>query len=560
MDLTNRLDYEREMSGTVFFRMSITDKWRRGLVSNFEYLMHLNTLSGRSFNDLTQYPVFPFLLADYTSESLDLAAATTFRELSKPMGAQDPDRLQKFLNMYEQTKEMDDPGPYHYGSHYSNTGVVLHFLVRVEPFARFFIEFQDGGFDIPDRSFHSIQQTWRLSSKESSTDVKELIPEMFCLPQLFVNQNHFDMGVKQNHERVDDVFLPPWANEARSFIQQHRQALESDYVSERLHHWIDLIFGFKQKGDAALAACNLFYPLTYEGAVDIDSITDELERQAKLDIIDQFGQTPKQLFTKPHPQKSPRSRAPTVFSHAPRFRLSVLGNVPTDIGYLDIVDDQPVALPAKRILFFPENRMISWGHWDYHLRICAIDTGKVVAVIETPNRDDTLCAAAAKNGRVLMTGGASSLVRLWTRTWLEKRKQVPQMRLSAVMQGHSGAVISIALCENFGIAVTGSHDTTAIIWDLQRQCYVRSLLGHDGPVVAVAISSTRVCWSCVIMRERDDTTNHNIINNNLHLHQGDIVTADQTKQGSTIRLWSINGELLSSIQCFDMYACDHDRK
>jgi len=152
------------MSGTVFFRMSITDKWRRGLVSNFEYLMHLNTLSGRSFNDLTQYPVFPFLLADYTSESLDLAAATTFRELSKPMGAQDPDRLQKFLNMYEQTKEMDDPGPYHYGSHYSNTGVVLHFLVRVEPFARFFIEFQDGSFDIPDRSFHSIQQTWRAST------------------------------------------------------------------------------------------------------------------------------------------------------------------------------------------------------------------------------------------------------------------------------------------------------------------------------------------------------------------------------------------------------------
>ena len=30
--------------------------------------MHLNTLAGRSYNDLMQYPVFPWVLADYVSE------------------------------------------------------------------------------------------------------------------------------------------------------------------------------------------------------------------------------------------------------------------------------------------------------------------------------------------------------------------------------------------------------------------------------------------------------------------------------------------------------------
>lgn len=30
--------------------------------------MHLNTLAGRSYNDLMQYPVFPWILADYDSE------------------------------------------------------------------------------------------------------------------------------------------------------------------------------------------------------------------------------------------------------------------------------------------------------------------------------------------------------------------------------------------------------------------------------------------------------------------------------------------------------------
>jgi hypothetical protein len=58
------------------------------LFNPFQYLMALNTLAGRSYNDLMQYPVFPWILADYTSEDLDLTNPKTFRDLSKPMGAQ----------------------------------------------------------------------------------------------------------------------------------------------------------------------------------------------------------------------------------------------------------------------------------------------------------------------------------------------------------------------------------------------------------------------------------------------------------------------------------------
>lgn len=42
--------------------------FQRGEISNFQYLMHLNTLAGRSYNDLMQYPVFPWILADFDSE------------------------------------------------------------------------------------------------------------------------------------------------------------------------------------------------------------------------------------------------------------------------------------------------------------------------------------------------------------------------------------------------------------------------------------------------------------------------------------------------------------
>lgn len=49
--------------------------FQRGEISNFQYLMHLNTLAGRSYNDLMQYPVFPWILADYDSEVI--AGSTT---------------------------------------------------------------------------------------------------------------------------------------------------------------------------------------------------------------------------------------------------------------------------------------------------------------------------------------------------------------------------------------------------------------------------------------------------------------------------------------------------
>lgn len=58
--------------------------------------------------------------------------------------------------------------------------------------------------------------------------------------------------------------LPPWARNPRDFVRKMRRALESPYVSRRLHLWIDLVFGYLQRGKGAIEADNLFYHLTYE--------------------------------------------------------------------------------------------------------------------------------------------------------------------------------------------------------------------------------------------------------------------------------------------------------
>lgn len=67
--------------------------------------------------------------------------------------------------------------------------------------------------------------------------------------------------MRQNGERVNHVNLPPWArNDPRLFILIHRQALESDCVSQNICQWIDLVFGYKQKGKASVQAINVFHP------------------------------------------------------------------------------------------------------------------------------------------------------------------------------------------------------------------------------------------------------------------------------------------------------------
>lgn len=86
--------------------------------------------------------------------------------------------------------------------------------------------FQGGHFDLADRMFHSVGDAWLSASRNNMADVKELIPEFFSLPEMFLNSNHFDFGIKQNGVALDDVILPAWAKgDAREFVRMHRQVI-----------------------------------------------------------------------------------------------------------------------------------------------------------------------------------------------------------------------------------------------------------------------------------------------------------------------------------------------
>ena len=284
-----------------------TKKWIKGEMSNFHYLMLVNTMAGRTFNDLTQYPVFPWVLADYTSAELDLDNPRTFRDLSKPMGCQMPSREAEFRERYQSFAEMGDQNspPFHYGTHYSSAMIVTSYLIRLQPFVQSYLLLQGGSFDHPDRLFYSVEKAWRSASRDNMTDVRELTPEFFYLPEFLTNINGYNFGLRQGTgDPIDTVVLPPWAkDDPNIFIAKHRQALESPHVSKHLHQWIDLIFGHKQRGEAAVEATNVFHYLSYHGAKDLDSIEDPMERLATIGIIHNFGQTPHQIFQRAHPQR-----------------------------------------------------------------------------------------------------------------------------------------------------------------------------------------------------------------------------------------------------------------
>uniref|UniRef100_Q6ZNJ1-2 Isoform 2 of Neurobeachin-like protein 2 n=1 Tax=Homo sapiens TaxID=9606 RepID=Q6ZNJ1-2 len=546
----------------------LTQKWVQREISNFEYLMQLNTIAGRTYNDLSQYPVFPWVLQDYVSPTLDLSNPAVFRDLSKPIGVVNPKHAQLVREKYE---SFEDPAgtidKFHYGTHYSNAAGVMHYLIRVEPFTSLHVQLQSGRFDCSDRQFHSVAAAWQ-ARLESPADVKELIPEFFYFPDFLENQNGFDLGCLQlTNEKVGDVVLPPWASSPEDFIQQHRQALESEYVSAHLHEWIDLIFGYKQRGPAAEEALNVFYYCTYEGAVDLDHVTDERERKALEGIISNFGQTPCQLLKEPHPTRLSAEEAahrlarldtnsPSIFQHLDELKAFfaevvsdgvplVLALVPHRQPHSFITQGSPdllVTVSASGLLgthsWLPYDRNISnyfsfskdptmgshktqrllsgpWvpgsgvsgqalavapdgkllfsgGHWDGSLRVTALPRGKLLSQLSC-HLDVVTCLALDTCGIYLISGSRDTTCMVWRLLHQGGLSVGLAPKPVQVLYGHGAAVSCVAISTELDMAVSGSEDGTVIIHTVRRGQFVAALrpLGatFPGPIFHLALGS-----------------------------------------------------------------------
>ncbi|SCP04568.1 beige/BEACH domain protein, putative [Plasmodium ovale] len=325
------------------FKYEIQKKWINGYISNYEYIDFLNCIGGRSRNDFSQYPIFPWILCNYTNMSLNLDDNdddgggddnddggggddnnNIYRNLCKPIGSLNVKRLNCLV------EKMYDEHNYFYGSHYSTLAYVIYFLIRLYPECQ--LKLQSGKFDTISRMFLSIENTFNTVLNGNSSFI-ELIPEFYENNDNFLKNT---LNITTNEGFLNDVILPPWCLNSNDFLIKMKNALESFYVNNNLHEWINLIFGYKQIGEIAKDNFNVFHPLTYMHTIlydklsntymynntfnrsradeynefencfnnKIKSLITTMSPKALKTQLHEFGQCPFQLFKKKHPPRN----------------------------------------------------------------------------------------------------------------------------------------------------------------------------------------------------------------------------------------------------------------
>ncbi|XP_010007308.1 PREDICTED: lipopolysaccharide-responsive and beige-like anchor protein [Chaetura pelagica] len=467
----------------IFKASNMTQRWQHREISNFEYLMFLNTIAGRTYNDLNQYPVFPWVITNYESEELDLTLPSNFRDLSKPIGALNPKRAAFFAERYESWED-DQVPKFHYGTHYSTASFALTWLLRIEPFTTFFLNLQGGKFDHADRTFSSISRAWRNSQRDTS-DIKELIPEFYYLPEIFVNSNNYNLGVMDDGTVVSDVELPPWAKTPEEFVRINRLALESEFVSCQLHQWIDLIFGYKQQGPEAVRSLNVFYYLTYEGAVNLSSITDSVLREAVEAQIRSFGQTPSQLLIEPHPPRSSAMQvylllqSPLMFTDQAQQDVIMVLKFPSNSPVTHVAANTQPGLTNPAVITVTANRLFAVNKWHnlpgavqdqpYQLPVeidplIASNTGmhrrQITDLLDQSIQVHSQCFVITSDNRYILVCG------FWDKSF--RVYSTDSGKLIQVIFGHWDVVTCLARSESYiggnCYILSGSRDATLLLW------------------------------------------------------------------------------------------------
>ena len=283
----------------------------------FDIILLINLISNRSFIDLNQYPVFPIIFFyDKKNNELD-------RDLKNHIGFQDisqESRLRKesLIELYKENSLyvkdedniLDKEIVHFFNIHYSNIVYTSNYMIRIFPYSFLAIELQGDGFDDPNRLFFSIEDAfYNILSQKS--DLRELIPEFYYLPEMFMNINSINFHKRSTGEPVDFVIMPKLSNENINTINNEIQ--RKDYFTfvyelkikleknkKDIGFWLNIIFGteqrYKKKEKKEKNYEQYFRTESYIGLKDKDI---NYEKYAKNEIIiksAEFGLIPLQTI------------------------------------------------------------------------------------------------------------------------------------------------------------------------------------------------------------------------------------------------------------------------
>ena len=289
---------------TEFKNKGFTKQWLNNKISTLAYLLFINKYACRSYNDVNQYPVFPWLIL-YGDKERDLRYTTV---------AQDEDSRMRLKEMFEFSSQNF---PYHYTTHYSNASFLIYYLIRINPFTDNQITLQVDKFDVPDRQFNSLDEIQKILS--STNQPREVIPEFFISTEFFYNYNYNFFGPKNNSNYViNDLVNKIGFKSPLDYVLNNEVLLESPKFKSQINFFFDNIFGVGQMGGKE--NCNTFDKYSYQEMIDLnqkirkfknqklsyEEIKEKIER--KSNKIISFGQTPFKLLEDKHPQWKPEKK------------------------------------------------------------------------------------------------------------------------------------------------------------------------------------------------------------------------------------------------------------
>lgn len=238
-----------------------TTMWVNCEITNFDYIMILNTLVGRRIKDPAHYPVFPWVmdfskahggLRDITKSKYRLCKSDTMLDLNYNPPSGNSNKKDLFGNVPHHIS--DDP--------LTSISYYVYMARRVPK----------------EILCKNVRSRWVPDEYPSSLErLYELTPEE-CTPEFYTDPSIFE----SIHPDLPDLILPSWAASAEDFITHHRSVLEGTYVSQHLNSWIDLIFGYKLSGIASIDSKNVYL-----------SLVDGHSYLTNAGVV--------QLFSRPHP-------------------------------------------------------------------------------------------------------------------------------------------------------------------------------------------------------------------------------------------------------------------
>ena len=290
--------------------------WNNNKINNYIFLNMLNKYSSRSYNDLQQYPIFPWILLRYNDEFFEnkkyILLSSLYRNNPKlnliskrlhnqylrlfqyPISAQTEEKRDELEKKYEKNFMKFKS---HFNTHYSTNAIILYYLVRTSPFTEGHIKFQGGQFDKIERMYFGPDNF--LKMVELSRDNREPIPEMFYFYEIYFNLNYNYFGYSNNKKiYLNNIIFPADNISPFEFVYLNKALLNSELISENINSWINNIFGVKQldltDSEKIRSSCNVYQWQSYEKI--FRKYYEQFRKNKETNVIkSQIFKTPKKM-------------------------------------------------------------------------------------------------------------------------------------------------------------------------------------------------------------------------------------------------------------------------